>query len=733
MNMDNNDFNNSIEKENSSFNQLSQNEAQPVAPISQNGTSNAVSEPLTESGTAYTAVNKAVPFSRRVRTSPFDGVAMVINFFLTFWFIDNALFGARWKVFASYAGIFALATVFITVKQKRFNAQAALSGLLCLSLSFSFALRDNPSELFFWSILILMYLSSSYCLALTGANRHSRGSYFFLLDVLKTTFLLPLKHLFLPYACMHNTRRNRKESDSAQKNKPDKRYTAAIVGIFCAVPVLFIVIPLLVKSDAAFESIAGSVTDSIEKFFSKIFGDTTFADFVIDNIFAFVPTVFVAPYIFSVMFSFRHGVSNEDNKDTSKKYLKLRAGSPALFSGFLGVICLVYVIYILSQTVYIFGAFGGKLPEGVKLTVSEYARRGFFELAGVAAVNLVLIAVTVVFSRRDDCGKIKPIIKVFDLFLCAFNVLLSAVSISKIVLYMNEMGLTHKRIYVVVIDFLMIVAFICVAVRLFKSEFPYMRVIASAVCVAITALSLAGVDRIIAEYNTEKYLNGEIHAEQVSDLTDGEQLGSFESVIKIAKSKTSLSENAVQYISEKYIDVNESVYSSFFSMIYGVDGKVSLSKAENSLFGDAARAEKVANENIDIIKESFKSHSNVRDEYSLLNFVVVNYTDDMLNTLELEVKINGVTLGRSTAVGGTWGFAKFETVYFNYASSELQQSGVDELSFGDKAEIEAMVYVVKNDETSIPAKDSIKRTVTLGENDIAITLSGNENDGYHLS
>lgn len=553
-----------------------------------------------DSGTKPSAIRGA-SLSRRIKTSGFDKLAMVLNFFLTFFFVRNLLADISWKLCAAYLGIFALATAFITVKQKRFNAQAAFSGVLCVALSFSLALRDNPDEFNFWAIILLIYLSGSYCLALTGANRHERGSYFFFLDILKTEFLLPLRHFFLPYASMHHTRLDKKESSAPKKRKPRKKYSAAIIGILCAVPVLLVVFPLLVKSDAAFESIAGSIEESIHRFLNVFFSQEAFSRFFEDYIFVLVPTLFIAPYIFSVMFSFRHGVADEENKDTSKKYAKLRVGSPALFSGFLGVICLLYVIYLLSQSVYIFSAFGGTLPKGVNLSISEYARRGFFELAGVATVNLVLIALTVLFSRRNENGSFKTVIKAFDLFLCFFNILLSAVSISKIVLYMSEMGLTHRRIYVFVFDIVMIIAFLCVAVRLIKKEFPYMRVITAAACIAVTALSLVGVDRIIAEYNTEKYLSGELHAESVGDITDGFQLGAFESVLKIAKSETDLSKDA-KYSMQYYVVSSTSSFWQMQPMQYK-DGKITMYESSNTLFGDAARALKAANAETELIEE----------------------------------------------------------------------------------------------------------------------------------
>ncbi len=549
----------------------------------------------------------------RIKTDAFDFAAMALNFLLTFFFIRSVIYDFRTDIIttASYLGIFVLATVFIAVRQKKINYQAVLTGVMCIALSLSFALRDNPYEISSLAVIVLIYLSGSYCIALTESNRHSRGSYFFFLDVLKTEVFLPIKHLFLPYSAMLNTKKTKKsEKSGANGKKMDKKYLAVIIGVICAFPVLLIVVPLLIKSDAAFESVTGSFFEKIVSFFSnleKSFG--SFGEWLSDNTFFLVPTVFVAPYIFSVMFSFRYGVSNEENKDTSKKYEKLRVGSPALFSGFLGVICLVYAVYILSQAAYFFSAFGGKLPDGTDISLAQYARRGFFELAGVAALNLVLIAVTVLFSRRNG-GKFKTVIKVFDLFLCAFNVLLSFISMSKIVLYMNEMGLTHKRIYVFLIDIVMIVAFVCVAVRLLNEKFQYMRVITATACVLFVALSLVGIDGIIANYNTEKYLKGEIKSESLRDLMDGNSFSVSESYIKLAKSETPMQEDAyneiISLVCGSETAYSESTGDALYDFVLKDNRIVRTTTKEYALNIDAAKTFKIFSNNIETVKKALE-------------------------------------------------------------------------------------------------------------------------------
>lgn len=603
--------------------------------------------------------NAALP-RYKIKTNVFDKVAMILNIVLTFLFIKSVLFAdhSSWKVAASYLGIFVLATAFISIKQKTVNTQAIITGLMCVAASMSFALRENPTEIKLWITIMLIYLSGSYCIALTNSNRHSRNSYFFLLDVLKTEVLLPLKHFFLPYAAMHNTQKAKKQEKGKNGKKIDKKYLAAIIGIVCAIPVLFVVVPLLLKGDAAFESVTGSFFEKLNEYFSNL--DGGFRDIVIwfdENMFFALPTIFVAPYIFSVMFSFRHSVANEEDKDTSKFYAKLRFGSPALFSGFLGVICLVYVIYLLSQTAYFFSAFGGSLPNGTEFSLAQYARRGFFEFAGVAGVNLALIAVTVLFSKRIG-GNFSPVIKVFDLFLCAFNILLSAISMSKIVLYMNEMGLTHKRIYVFVIDIVMIITFLCVAIRLFNKKFPYMRVITTTVCVLLTALSLIGIDGIISNYNTEMYLKNEIESNDFYDLFGVSQIecqiGNFKNFVEIAESKMPLKGEAKRILADCVGSKEESFYTDYSSFLAYKNGKFELFCNDYIFNIDAHKALKIANQHVDTMKSAVKEDIGFNEKTGdkkvyLSEIYVTNKTSIPLKSIAVTV-YNGVENESETIV-----------------------------------------------------------------------------------
>ena len=122
-------------------------------------------------------------------------------------------------------------------------------------------------------------------------------------------------------------------------------------------------------------------------------------------------------------------------RDIKKVSAKVWTFVIALFS-------VVYILYFAIQGTYLFSAFIGKLPEG--FIVSEYARRGFFELCKVMALNFLLLWLAT--RSADDQTRESKGFKTACLVLLGESMLFSLVSISKLVLYISSFGITPLRI-----------------------------------------------------------------------------------------------------------------------------------------------------------------------------------------------------------------------------------------------------------------------------------------------
>lgn len=439
-------------------------------------------------------------------------------FFLCF-LLTYALFHSLTETFdpnaltaVAYWGLFAFATVWISIKQKRFPLKALLPGVLCVISCLSFLLHSD-GDLHLVLFLLLIPLSGFYCIALTGSNVHSFGSFYVLLDLLHCELTLPLKHLFAPITALIDTVTARRAEKSDGKKR--RTWIPIVIGLLVAFPVLLIVIPLLIDSDAAFESFAGAAYAAVQRALEAV-GDFI-AEYLPFNGFALFLALLFTPYILAVMYSFASGTAKKENTDTSDKYRKLQRTPLPFFAALLGAISAVYVIYLLTQTAYFFSAFSGHLPSGAAITVTEYARRGFFEMVKLAGVNFVLIALSVGFCKRSD-GRLPKVLKGLNAFLCAFTMLLCAISLSKILLYIRAFGLTEKRIYVFAADVALLFVFAAILLRLFIEKFPYMKVILAAVFLSAATLGIVGVNSTITRYNTNRLLGDASESRRFVDV-----------------------------------------------------------------------------------------------------------------------------------------------------------------------------------------------------------------------
>lgn len=406
-------------------------------------------------------------------------ISFVTVFLLTLYIFDEHFITTA----LIYLVFFALATAYIVVKRKSFNLSALLPGTACLCVDAALALHANG-----FLIPVLMLFSALYCLSLTQSNLHSSGTYLYAFDLIQRGFLTPIANYFLPLRALIRSLKTKNEN---------RHRLGAVLGLLLAVPVIIVLIFLLIESDAAFESLTSDFVNDIlsEKLSFNL------------EPFYFIVALIFTPYIVSVLFAFKYDIDSHKGKSLRKNLSKLRIASPGFIGGFLGSVCLLYTVYLLSQTAYFFSAFGGKLPNGAAITLSAYARRGFFEMSIIAIINLCLIAFGAIFAKRKGESFTK-LYKGLSLFLCLFTEVLIATALSKMFLYISEMGLTYKRLATAIFDVVLFICFIFIIIRLFKKNFPYFRYIYVLSLVVVTVFSLIGFDNIIGYYNTESYLSG---------------------------------------------------------------------------------------------------------------------------------------------------------------------------------------------------------------------------------
>ena len=334
-----------------------------------------------------------------------------------------------------------------------------------------------------------MLLSALAVLDASGLARRDSGTIAVVGDLLRITVLRPFSHIGYAIPAIFRI----KKGDTIEK----RRFGGALLGLLCAIPVLLVVVPLLLKADAAFE---GLLENSILDHFGEIFV----------SIWVGVQLFIL---LFSLLFGLRHRLPEKPAEPQNP-----RQGIAAMgLNSFLSTISAVYVLYLFSQLAYFFSAFSGILPKDY--TVAEYARRGFFEMCAICAINLVLVAVCLGLSRKQ-AGKAPLSTRCIALFILLFSMGLVATALSKMVLYIGSFGMTRLRILTAVFMVMLAVVVLFVIVRLFSVRFPYMKATVIAVTLIGLTVGYTGLDAFITRYNVTAYQQGQLEELDVGHLTD---------------------------------------------------------------------------------------------------------------------------------------------------------------------------------------------------------------------
>ena len=260
----------------------------------------------------------------------------------------------------------------------------------------------------------------------------------------------------------------------------------ALLGLLCALPVFCVVVVLLSDSDAAFEGLT-----------SHLFVD---AGRVVSRV---LLAVCLFPFLLSLGFSLRKTPDKE-------KPEKARKGLDTSFiASFLGLLSAAYLVYLFSQLAYFVSAFSGILPKGYTFSYAEYARRGFFELFGVAAINLVLLYLTLLLSRKKD-GKLPVVLCVCGVFVDVFTLFLICTAMAKMILYIRQYGATVLRLGTSAFMLFMAVVFLALLVRFFTAKIRVLPLAAVTAAVVLLVLGIGNLPGFCARYNYTHYISADL-------------------------------------------------------------------------------------------------------------------------------------------------------------------------------------------------------------------------------
>lgn len=356
------------------------------------------------------------------------------------------------------------------------KAKHTLYGYLCIGTallgSLVFTLYNDELLLFGIFCLNLLLLAAAISERYV-VRRHSTGSFRCIVDLLYILFACPVRYIGQALCSFFS------------KNGNEKKNSGVLAGLICSLPVLLIVTPLLIRADKAFADM--------------------FSFFSAENFWRLIGAAILGSVLF--IFYFSHAFGMRRSLFTRKPVAReqKRALPSAALVAFLSGISILYLLYLISQVTYFFSAFWGKLPDD--FLPAAYARRGFFEMCVISAINLVVVFFVILLSRRKQ-GKVPGGPATLCAFISLFSLLLIATALAKMILYIDCFGLTRLRILTTAFMIFLAIVFLTLLLRLLITRLPYMRIIVLSAALICIALGFMDIDATIARYNVCAYQSG---------------------------------------------------------------------------------------------------------------------------------------------------------------------------------------------------------------------------------
>lgn len=430
-------------------------------------------------------------------------------------------------------------------------------GYICfMVLSFSFTIApDNALKTLVAVIMIVGGLYWVYTCS-QGKSPYRKNT---LTDIFESLLDVPFSSFL---ACP------RAFSQCFSKGKKHGGFIYVVIGLLIALPLTLLLALLLSSGD---------------EMFSRIFSYGEFIQSFFISLFQLLLGLPVACYIFGSLYGSAKTRKNSANaqptafKSASKGYIN----QIIIYSVMIPVF-LLYCVFFFSQLAYFIGAFQSYLPEG--FTYAEYARRGFFELCTVVAINLLITFLAISLCCKDDRGRVPVGVRVFAVILSVFTLMFIAVSVSKMVMYISFWGFTHLRIYTLwLMAFFAVVVFALIIKQLVQ-KLPYAKTIFAAFMVMLTLFSFSNTDAVIAKYNVQWYQQGKIEwmgADVLSTLDDSAVPYLVELADNSGHTKTSDKDYYYPQFEDIFSD-SESYFDSYDDSLYPSESELSPTKQVNN-------------------------------------------------------------------------------------------------------------------------------------------------------
>ncbi len=260
-----------------------------------------------------------------------------------------------------------------------------------------------------------------------------------------------------------------------------------LTGLLIAVPVVIVVVVLLSSADTAFGKAIVGIFGSLAKWNSDR-----------------VPTVIFALLLTFPLFSFLYSNRHADSLNPLQWQEKRTPQSDGVIVlTIIALLCLLYAFFAAFQMTYL---FANRPPVG--FSYSDYARRGFFELTAVTAINVVLLLSAIVSIRPDGRGY--KLLKLLGSAMLALTLVILASAVYRMVLYVQAGGFTLLRFLVFWGELVMLLTLVMTAIKLWRPRVHIFRALTGLWLGGFLLLNLCNIDARIADINVALHNSGHL-------------------------------------------------------------------------------------------------------------------------------------------------------------------------------------------------------------------------------
>lgn len=439
------------------------------------------------------APNLSHPFDFETKDRIVAGLSLVIGFLFCQW----QVIAYNSPTFSTFLFLLLIefTSFFYIREKKKWPDKVSIFWMSIMGIStMYFLIFDNtPIHTFMLIFIILCYIM--WIATASGTRVSNELSGFTFGDYVNQIFLVPFINFTAGFRSI----------TSGNKNK-SKSILLLVIGIIACLPLFLIITNLLISADVGFSNL-------MENFIEKIW-DLSFIEYVIN----FILGIPVACYCYGFVYG-NHNKRRTDiitYEQMNHRFVKLHAIPGIAVYGPLVVLNAIYILFFFAMGSYLFSAFSGDLP--TSMTYAEYARKGFFELCGISAINLALIGFVYTFFKRKE-GEYSKDLKILSGLLSVSTILLIITAMSKMLMYISSYGLTRLRVYTLWFMVVLMLVFVLILIWHFR-KYNLGRPIIIGFMVLFLALGFSNSDGLIAKYNVKKYMNeveqGISHKESLS-------------------------------------------------------------------------------------------------------------------------------------------------------------------------------------------------------------------------